>query len=176
MTEQEAREQAAALERKINERRREMATPKLIIGEGGRTVIVQLIKYEHENDTFTGMAMLPGTIKVDVIGGSLGEATPGFGMDEGEIVYCPLVRGLTKYPNHNRPDRAFQYVELGDDVEPLRVIGRQAGQATGEVAEEVTEGNETERVTGTQSSPPQEAETPQQRKDRIRANKPKNQR
>ena len=80
-----------------------MATPKRML-VGGRMMTVFLTDYEPSSDSYYG------------------EAHTNRSIDVGDADKAPLVRKVTgarPYPTLDRPDYSFQFVELGEDEQPL---------------------------------------------------------
>lgn len=105
----------------------------------GYQVTTILKHYDESSDSYSGNVQFDGTIKVKVIGGTLGEGAPGkdgnlpgipgFGLKEAVISPVFHVKGLRPYPYAERPDYAFQFVLPGQSLEPLLEIARRnAGQ------------------------------------------------
>jgi hypothetical protein len=96
-----------------------MKTPKLAL-IGGHLQLVQLTEYSPENDTYWGLA------------------TRCRSMDtKDKVPVQTAVPGLRPYPFQERPDYAFQFVEVDADTTPLfEIAKRNAGPHLDTLAEQ----------------------------------------
>jgi hypothetical protein len=113
---------------------------------GGHRVSVVLTDYDESSDSYHG------------------EAHRNYSMNTGEQTpVVESVHGLRPYPYSARPDYAFQFVLPGEDEQPLIDIAQRNVSGTGERPVEQAEDDQAVTVQ------PQETETPEQRRERKRA-------
>jgi hypothetical protein len=91
-----------------------MATPKRML-VGGRMMTVFLTDLDTSSDSFNGFAVTVGK-SLDT------DQAKQAGFING-IEFRP-VRGARPYPYSERPNYAFQFVEMGEDESPLLAIGQ----------------------------------------------------